>query len=114
VRYGDDDPKADNSRDIFYYSAEVEQELPRNFYVATRFSQIFAANGYPLVGHGNFDQYFNGTQATGLWRWSTGGGYRFSSRIAVKVEYSLEGGTELDGEHRNHEDFFGTEAVFKF
>ena len=43
-----------------------------------------------------------------------GGGYRFSNRLAVKVEYSLERGTELDGGHRNHEDFFGTEAVFKF
>jgi hypothetical protein len=114
VRYGDDDPKADNGRNIFYYSAEVEQELPHNFYLATRFSQILAPGGYALVGHGDFNQYFFGTQASNLWRWSAGGGYRFSNRLAVKVEYSLERGTELDGGHRNREDFFGTEAVFKF
>ncbi len=114
VRYGDDDPTANNSRNIFYYSAEVEQDLPRNFYLATRFSQILVAGGYPLVGHGNFNDYFFGTLASDLWRLSVGGGYRFSNRLAVKAEYSLERGTELDGGHRNHEDFFGTEAVFKF
>jgi hypothetical protein len=113
VRYGDNDPAANNSRNIFYYSVEVEQGLPHKFYVATRFSQILAPNGYPLVGFGNMNDYY-GTLTTSLWRFSFGGGYRFSDRLAVKAEYSLERGHEAGGDHRNHEDFFGTEAVFKF
>ena len=114
VSYGDNNPAANNSRDIFYYSVEAEQKLPHRFYVATRFSQILAPNGYPLVGFGNFDQTFFGTQATSLWRFTFGGGYRFSDRLVVKAEYSIERGSEVGGEHRQHEDFLGTEAAFKF
>jgi hypothetical protein len=114
VRYGDNDPAADNSRNIFYYSVEAEQDLPHNFYVASRFSQILAPNGYPLVGFGDMANYSSGTLTTSLWRFTLGGGYRFSNRLAVKVEYSLEQGTEVGGAARGHEDFFGTEAVFRF
>ena len=114
VRYDDNDPAADNARNIFYYSIEAVQNLPHKFYLATRFSQIFAPDGYPLVGFGNFNEYFMGTQSTQLWRFSFGGGYRFSDRLAIKAEYSLERGSEVGSGHRNHEDFFGTEAVFKF
>ena len=114
ARYADNDPAADNSRDIFYYSAELEQNLPHKFYAAARFSQIFAGHGYPIVGFGDFTDYFFESQTTGLWRLSLGAGYRFSDRLALKAEYSFERGTELDGELRDGEDFFGTEAVFKF
>ncbi len=114
VRYGDNDPAANNSRNIFYYSVEAEQNLPHNFYAAARFSQIIAPDGYPLVGFGDFDQHFFGTQATGLWRLSLGGGYRFSNRLAIKLEYSFENGSNVGGGHRNQENFLGTEAVFKF
>ncbi|HEV2693909.1 MAG TPA: outer membrane beta-barrel protein [Verrucomicrobiae bacterium] len=114
VRYGDNDPAADNSRNIFYYSVEAEQDLPHKFYLASRFSQILAPDGYPLVGFGDMANYFGGTLTTSLWRFTLGGGYRFSDRLAVKVEYSLEQGTEVGGAARSHEDFFGTEAVFKF
>src|SRR5450756_86179 len=48
VHYGDNDPAMDNSRDIFYYAVEAEQHLPHKFYLAPRFSQILAPNGYPL------------------------------------------------------------------
>lgn len=114
VRYGDNDPAADNSRNIYYYSIEAEQDLPHKFYLATRFSQILAPNGYPLVGYGNFNQYYMGMSATSLWRLSLGGGLRLSDRLAVKLEYSLERGASVGGDQRDHEDFFGTEAVFKF
>jgi hypothetical protein len=114
ARYNDNDPAADNSRDIFYYAVEAEQNLAHKFYVATRFSQILAPNGYPLVGFGNMAQYFGGNPTTSLWRFSFGGGYRFSERLALKVEYSLERGSQVGGGYRDHEDFIGTEAVFRF
>ncbi len=114
VRYGDDDPTANDARDIFYYSVEAEQNLPKKFFVAARFSQIFADNGYPLVGFGNFNDYFNNVLTTELWRLSLGLGYRFSDRLALKTEYSFEQGKTVGGNSRGNENFLGTEAVFKF
>ena len=114
VHYADNDPTRDNARDIYYYAIEAQQKLPHKFYVASRFSQILAPNGYPLVGFGNFDDAFFGTQATSLWRFTIGGGYRFSDRLLVKLEYSLERGDEVGGGHRQRQDFIGTEAAFKF
>jgi len=114
ARYNDNDPMRDNGRDLFYYSVEAVQDLPHKFYVATRFSQILAPNGYPIVGFGNFGEYFNQDLTTSLWRLSLGGGYRFSDRLTLKLEYSFERGRESDGSSRDNEDFFGTEAAFKF
>lgn len=113
VHYGDNDPTRDNGRDIYYYSVEAMQKLPHKFYIASRFSHILAPEGYPLVGFGNFDDYFFKTHTTSLWRFSIGGGYRFSERLLVKVEYSFENGSEAGGEGRSS-NFFGTEAAFKF
>jgi hypothetical protein len=114
ARYGDNDPMADNTRNIYFYSVELEQDLPRKFYVAARFSQIFAPGGYPIVGFGNFNDYFFGEATRNLWRASIGGGYRFSNRLALKAEYAFERGSEEDGSLRDREDFIGTEAVFRF
>jgi hypothetical protein len=113
ARYGDNDPNADNSRDIFYYSAEVVQNLPSKFYAVTRFSEAIAANGYPIVGNGDDSDYSSGL-TTDLWRLSLGLGYRFSDRLIIKTEYALEGGKQVNGESRNDENFFGTEVAFKF
>ena len=112
--YHDNDKPSANSRDIYYYSAEVLQNLPKKFYAVTRFSEAFCHNGIPMVGYGNFGDYFFGTQTTELWRLSLGLGYRFSDRLVLKTEYSFERGTEVGGDARNREDFFGTEAAFKF
>jgi hypothetical protein len=113
VRYEDNDPVADNGRNLYFYSVEATQNLPHKFYVATRFSQIFADKGYPIVGFGNED-YFYEELTTRLWRWSIGAGYRFSDHLILKVEYAFERGETTDGESRDNEDFLGTEAAFKF
>lgn len=113
VRYGDNDTSADNGRDIFYYSVEGVQDLPKKFYAAARFSEIFADKGIPIMAYGN-GGYFSGNWTTELWRLSLGLGYRFSDSLIIKTEYSFERGQELNGESRDNEDFFGTEAAFKF
>jgi hypothetical protein len=112
--YHDNDPTGNNTRDIYYYSAEVLQNLPKKFYAVTRFSQAICNNGIPMVGFGNFGEYFYGPLTDNLWRLSLGLGYRFSDRLVLKAEYSFERGQEVGGESRNQEDFFGTEAAFKF
>ena len=61
-----------------------------------------------------FWNYFYGPLTDNLWRLSLGLGYRFSDRLVLKAEYSFERGTEVGGDSRNKEDFFGTEAAFKF
>lgn len=111
--YGDNDPTANNSRDFVYYSAEGVQNLPNKFYAAARFSQILAEKGIPVVGFGYDDDYFS-AQASELWRLSLGLGYRFSPNFLVKAEYAFENGRDINGEDRDDENFFGTEAAFKF
>ncbi len=112
--YHDNDPGANNTRNIYYYSAEAVQNLPKKFYTVTRWSQTFCNDGIPMVGYGDFNNYFYGPLTTDLWRLSIGLGYRFSDQLVLKAEYSFERGEELDGDGRFHEDFFGTEAAFKF
>lgn len=112
-RYGDNDPGVNNSRDIFYYAIEGVQDLPAKFYLAARWSQIFSDKGMNVVGYGDMG-YFFGPLTTDIWRLSMGGGYRFSDRLVLKVEYSVEQGNEVGGGTRDNENFFGTEAAFKF
>jgi Phosphate-selective porin O and P len=112
AQYGDNDPTSGNGRNIFYYSAEVVQDLPKNLYAVTRFSEAIAANGYPIMGNGSGD-YFSAL-TTDLWRLSLGIGYRFSDRLIIKTEYSFEGGQQVNGNSRNQENYFGAEIAFKF
>jgi hypothetical protein len=114
-RYGDNDPHASNGRNFFFYSAEGMQSLPKKFFAAIRFSEVLSDKGMPIPGLGSYGEY--GEQddlATELWRLSLGIGYRFSDNLLIKTEYSFEGGNDIDGDSRDHEDFFGTEAAFKF
>jgi hypothetical protein len=112
--YHDNDPTGNNTRNVYYYSAEVLQNLPKKFYAVTRFSQALCTDGIPMVGFGNFGDYFFGPLTDNLWRLSLGLGYRFSDRLVLKTEYSFERGKEVGGDSRSQEDFFGTEAAFKF
>lgn len=111
--YNDNDPAANNDRDFFYYSIEGTQNLPQKIYVAARFSEVISAKGLPVLGLGSYGQYGDDL-ATELWRLSLGLGYRFSENLLLKTEYSFEGGRDLGGISRDHGDFFGTEAAFKF
>jgi hypothetical protein len=114
AHYGDNDPTADNGRDIYYYSGEVKQDLTKKFYAVTRWSQAYCRDGIPMVGYGDFGNYFFGPLTENLWRLSMGLGCKLSDRLVLKVEYSLERGYESGGEKRNQEDFFGTQAAFSF
>jgi hypothetical protein len=113
MQYGDNDPAADNTRDIFYYSAEVVQNLPKNIYAVARFSEVIADKGYPIMGNGNGNDYFSALTKD-LWRLSLGLGYRFSDRLIIKTEYAFEGGEQETGGPRDKENFFGSEIAFKF
>ncbi len=110
--YNDNDPAANNGRNFFYYSAEGVQNLPMKFFAALRFSEVMSDKGMPVMGYGS-GAYFSALNRE-LWRLSLGLGYRFSSNFILKTEYSFENGQQLDGEARNDENFFGTEAAFKF
>jgi hypothetical protein len=115
VRYDDNDPFANNSRDIYYYSLEGVHDITRKLYGAVRFSQIFADKGMPINGNGQMDDYiFSGALTEEIWRLTLGLGYRWSQKLLLKTEYAFERGKEVGGEKRNHEDLFALEAAFKF
>jgi hypothetical protein len=92
----------------------VLQDLTKKFYAVTRYSQVHCDKGIPVVGYGDFGDYFFGPLTDNLWRLSLGLGYRFSDRLVLKAEYSFERGYVSGGAKRDQEDFFGTEAAFKF
>jgi hypothetical protein len=115
VRYDDNDPFADNSRDIYYYSLEGVHDIAGKLYGAVCFSQIFADKGMPINANGQMDDYiFSGALTEEIWRLTLGLGYRWSQNLLVKAEYSFERGKEVGGDKRNHEDLFALEAAFKF
>ncbi len=114
LHYDDNDPSANNSRDVYYYSLEAVQDVTRKFYAAARFGQIFAPGGFPIVGEGDMNTFLFGPLSDQMWRLSLGVGYRFSPHFIVKSEYTIERGTSVNAPNRDHEDFFATEAVFGF
>jgi hypothetical protein len=98
-----------NHRDIYYYYLEVLQHLSPKLYGVTRFSQIRARNGYPIVADSPV-----ALPTSDLWRLSLGMGYQLGSHLVLKAEYMFEQGQLATGGPRNHENMFATEAAFKF
>jgi hypothetical protein len=116
LRYDDNDPAADNSRNVYYYAVEGVQDIYRKLYGAARFSQILAKDGgFTIVGDGTMSEYlFSGTLTEDLWRLSLGLGYRWNRNLVLKTEYSFEDGKTTAGESRDHENLFAVQAAFGF
>lgn len=114
INYNDNDPTANNERDVYYYAVEGMHDLVGRLYCAARFSQIFAQNGFPIVANGSFvqNQFFDLTKE--IWRLSLGLGYRWSDNLLLKTEYTFEYGELENGDKRDHEDLFALEAAFRF
>ncbi len=86
------------------------QHVTPKLYAVTRFSQIRARDGYPIVG----DSSTYGLPTSDLWRLSLGMGYTLSSHLVLKAEYMIEHGQLSTGGPRNHENMIAAEAAFKF
>jgi hypothetical protein len=115
AQYDDNDPAADNYRNIYYYYVEGVHDFTRKFYAATRFSQVFAPGGYPIVAGGTMGaDLFGPVRTEEYWRLSLGMGYRFSSRLVVKVEYTFNQGKVVGGAARTDENMFALEGAFRF
>ena len=114
LRFDDNDPTTDHRRHVHYYYLEAVQGVNDKFYGAARWSQVFAPDGFPLVGAGDFGQRLFGNLTEGLWRLSLGAGYRWSRDLVLKVEYSLNRGQELGGKPRDHEDLVAAEVALRF
>jgi hypothetical protein len=114
INYGDNDPAGSNHRDVYYYYLEGKYDVTRKFYAAARMSEVFANNGFPIVGNGPMGTYLFDELTSQYWRLSLGAGYAFSKNLLVKAEYSLNRGTELDGTPRDREDAFALETAFAF
>ncbi len=115
INYGDNDPGANNHRNVFYYLVEGVHDFTGKLFAAARFSQILSPNGFPLVGNGPMGEYlFSPNLTTEYWRLSLGLGYRFDANLLVKGEYSFNQGRESGGVARTGENLFALEAAFKF
>ncbi|HTI72801.1 MAG TPA: hypothetical protein VMF06_22700 [Candidatus Limnocylindria bacterium] len=119
IGYDDDDPRGNNSRDVYYHYVEAMQPLPARFYAVARFSQVFAPGGFPVVGSAVAGPYFKPVLTpdlltTDMFRISLGVGYKLTQKLALKTEYALDRGHKVDGTKRDHEDFFAIEAVGGF
>jgi hypothetical protein len=114
LKYDDDDPFANNQREVYYYYVEGVQHLTSKLYAAARWSQILAADGFPVVGDGDAKKYSLNTLTETLWRLGLGAGYRFSPNLLLKAEYTLNGGEELGGVERKHENIVAGEVAFRF
>ena len=116
--YDDNNPQRSYARTMYFYSVEGQQQITRKFYAAARFSQIFANNGYPLVGQGDMGIYFFNYSplalTTEIWRLGFGLGYRFNDHFLLKSEYTIERGNTRGGDPRDQEVLFSAEAAFKF
>lgn len=119
LRYSDNDTAADNSRDVSYYSLGGVLSLiqeGQKLYSAMQYSRISADQGFPLVGNGNFGEYFFSPDSLtqSLWRLSLGIGFRPHKNVLLKGEYNFERGELLNGGDRSEEDFVGVEAALRF
>jgi len=97
IRYDDNDPIANNNRDLYFYSVEGVHEITRKLYAGIRFSQIFAPNGYALVANGDNGQYLHGPLTSDLWRFDSGPWIPWSPNLVTKAEYTFERGKEVSG-----------------
>jgi len=116
VKYNDNG-SADIHREVYYYYIEGVHHFFTKFYAAGRWSQMFAPNGFPILGNGPWEEYFMGPGSSlteNLSRLSLGLGYRFNSNLLIKGEYSFDQGKEIGGEKRNHENMVSLEAAFAF
>ncbi|MDB6036943.1 MAG: hypothetical protein JWM99_784 [Verrucomicrobiales bacterium] len=114
IAYGDNDSAGNNHRDLFYYYAEGLGHITPKFYGVTRFSQIMANQGFPIVANGDFGQYLFRSMTDDIWRLSFGLGYEPNPNLVLKIEYTIERGREIGGQRRSHEDFAGAEIALKF
>ena len=86
----------------------------KQFFGAARYSHIIAEDGFPLIGHGTWGQYFYRELTDNLWRVSVGVGYTPNPNFVAKVEYAVERGETVSGIKREHEDFVGAQAAIRF
>jgi len=114
IKYDDNDSAADNQREVYYYYVEGLQHLTPKLYAAARWSQILTPEGFPLLGDGNYFDYYMRDLTENLWRLSFGVGYQWSPNLLLKAEYTFNQGKVLGGEKRTHENLAAAELAFRF
>ena len=114
LQYDDNDPAGDNRREVYHYYVEAVQKIHRGLYAAARWSQAFAADGFPIPANGDPEKYYEDVLTTKIWQLSLGLGYRWSERLVLKTEYTFTRGEDVSGADRDHEDMLGAQAAFSF
>ena len=113
LHYDDNNTAANDNRDVYYYYVEGLYDVTAKLYLAMRFSQIRADDGFPIVGNGEYDEYAEEELTADLWQLDIGGGYQFNPNLTLKMDYAFEQGREVGGDERNHENQFAIELAFR-
>lgn len=119
LHYEDNDSAADNQRDVHYFQLEGVQNIfqsnGQTLYGGIRFSRMTSDGGFPITANGDYLYvYLNNRLTTRITRLTFGAGYRIGRHALLKLDYSFERGKFADNSRRNHENFFGVEAAFRF
>ena len=67
-----------------------------------------------ISANGNIGAYLFGPLTDEIWRLSLGVGYRWNKNFVLKTEYSMERGTTVGGEKRDHDDLVAAQPAFGF
>lgn len=117
IDYRDNAPApADTDRSVWHYYIEAKQNVFEKLYAAARFSQAFADDGFPIVGHRSMGLFFANPPALTdrIWRLSAGPGYEFSEQLVVKFEYTIERRHITIGPDASDTHFLAAEIAFAF
>ena len=114
VKYDDDDPLANNQREVYYYYVEALQHLTKQLYAAARWSQVLAPDGFAIVGDGDSSAYSIDNLTENIWRLGLGLGWRWNHNLLLKAEYTFNEGRTLAGDDRRHENIAAAEVAFRF
>ena len=117
IRFDDNNPAADDSRRLDYFSLESSQQLSGGWYGGARYSEIHSAGGYPLIGQGKPAAYFYNPFApltTDLRRLSLGLRYQFAPPLALKLEYSWETRRQKSGTEQDDTNLLSTQLALRF
>jgi hypothetical protein len=111
LRYKDNDPSGRPALAANFAVLEGVRQITRPLHVAARFSVVDAPAGFNLPGDGRSP---TPAPTEFLWRFSAGLGYRLSSQLLLKGDYSVNRGRWLGGAVREGENQLAVEAAYTF
>ena len=114
IDFEESGPEAVKDHTGSYFQLGMVQTIYGDLYGAGRFSQIFANDGFAIVGQGSIENFKESELTDNLWRLSLGLGYRLNAHVVLKAEFSMERGEDILGNDLKDRDMIGLQLAFGF